>query len=458
MTLPHNKLLFIINYLFFFFILIFICGCSDESSKLEEIKLKEKIRIALVENPPHYFPDKNKGRGYDFELASHYATSIGVDLEIIIAKTSKDIFSLLNKNKADIGITSSSPKFVNKNILSAITYNNNEWYVIGSRENNKLPTSIEKIRPDTLIVGKDSNGSLVLQKIKKDYSSLQWNEFKNISIRKILEKINKDKTKISIVSSDIYTYYQYLFPETKKIFVLPVKYPSRWLINNDSSFLYSINSFFNEYKRDGKIQKIHLAYNEHLLGFDYVDIRYYLKRIDKKLPKYEKYFKKAAKHSGIDIRILAAVSYQESHWDRKARSPTGVRGMMMLTLDTAKRVGIKNRLNAEQSIHGGAKYLKILYESFDSNIKEPDRLWFTLAAYNIGLGHVEDARNITKLQGDNPNNWTDVKKHLPKLSQKKWYKKTKHGYARGHESIEFVRRVKRYYDILYLYKKNKNFK
>ena len=254
MTLPHNKLLFIINYLFFFFILIVICGCSDESSKLEEIKLKEKIRIALVENPPHYFPDKNKGRGYDFELASHYATSIGVDLEIITTKTSKDIFSLLNKNKADIGITSSSPKFVNKNILSAITYNNNEWYVIGSRENNKLPTSIEKIRPDTLIVGKDSNASLVLQKIKKDYSSLQWNEFKNISIRKILEKINKDKTKISIVSSDIYTYYQYLFPETKKIFVLPVKYPSRWLINNDSSFLYSINSFFNEYKRDGKIQ------------------------------------------------------------------------------------------------------------------------------------------------------------------------------------------------------------
>ena len=360
--------------------------------------------------------------------------------------------------RQDIGITSSSPKFVNKNILSAITYNNNEWYVIGSRENNKLPTSIEKIRPDTLIVGKDSNASLVLQKIKKDYSSLQWDEFKNMSIRKILKKINKDKTKISIVSSDIYTYYQYLFPETKKIFVLPVKYPSRWLINNDSSFLYSINSFFNEYKRDGKIQKIHLAYNEHLLGFDYVDIRYYLKRIDKKLPKYEKYFKKAAKHSGIDIRILAAVSYQESHWDRKARSPTGVRGMMMLTLDTAKRVGIKNRLNAEQSIHGGAKYLKILYESFDSNIKEPDRLWFTLAAYNIGLGHVEDARNITKLQGDNPNNWTDVKKHLPKLSQKKWYEKTKHGYARGHEPIEFVRRVKRYYDILYLYKKNKNFK
>ena len=154
----------------------------------------------------------------------------------------------------------------------------------------------------------------------------------------------------------------------------------------------------------------------------------------------------------LDARIIAAVSYQESHWNRKARSPTGVRGMMMLTLDTAKRVGVKNRLNAKQSIFGGAKYLKILYESLSNTIKEPDRLWFTLAAYNIGLGHVEDARTITKSQGDNPNSWIDVEKHIPKLSQKKWYKKTKYGFARGHESIEFVKRVRRYYDILCLYR------
>ena len=454
MMLFRYKLIRIITYALFYFVLINTNGCSKESSKLKQIKSNGILRIALVADPPHYFPSKVKKRGYDFELVSHYATSIDVELEIIKTNTSNEIIFLLNQGKVDIGILGSSPEFDQKNIKNVVTYNNSKWYVIGNRANRQLPKSIDSIEPNTMIVANGSNASFILHSIEEDYSSLLWDELKNTNVRSILERINENHSKISIISEDIYVYYQYLFPETKKIFVLPIKYPSRWLVknNNNLSFLYSINSFFNKYKQNGKLEKIGKTYYEHLNAFDYVDIRYYLKRIDKKLPKYKKYFVEAAKNSALDARIIAAVSYQESHWNRKARSPTGVRGMMMLTLDTAKRVGVKNRLNAKQSIFGGAKYLKILYESLSNTIKEPDRLWFTLAAYNIGLGHVEDARTITKSQGDNPNSWIDVEKHIPKLSQKKWYKKTKYGFARGHESIEFVKRVRRYYDILCLYR------
>jgi membrane-bound lytic murein transglycosylase F len=454
MMLFRYKLIRIITYALFYFVLININGCSKESSKLKQIKSNGILRIALVADPPHYFPNKVKKMGYDFELASHYATSIDVELEIIKTNTSNEIIFLLNQGKVDIGILGSSPEFDQKNIKNVVAYNNSKWYVIGSRANRQLPKSIDSIEPNTMIVADESNASFILHGIKEDYPSLLWDELKNTNVRGILEKINENHSKISIISEDIYAYYQYLFPETKKIFVLPIKYPSRWLVknNNNLSFLYSINSFFNKYKQNGKLEKIGKTYYEHLNAFDYIDIRYYLKRINKKLPKYKKYFIEAAKNSALDARIIAAVSYQESHWNRKARSPTGVRGMMMLTLDTAKRVGVKNRLNAEQSILGGAKYLKILYESLSDTIKEPDRLWFTLAAYNIGLGHVEDARTITKSQGDNPNSWIDVEKHIPKLSQKKWYKKTKYGFARGHEPIEFVKRVRRYYDILCLYR------
>ena len=454
MMLFRYKLIRIITYALFYFVLINTNGCSKESSKLKQIKSNGILRIALVADPPHYFPNKVKKRGYDFELISHYATSIDVELEIIKANTSNEVIVLLNQGKVDIGILGSSPEFDQKNIENVVTYNNSKWYVIGNRANRQLPKSIDSIEPNTMIVANGSNASFMLHSIGEDYPSLLWDELKNTNVRSILERINENHSKISIISEDIYTYYQYLFPETKKIFVLPIKYPSRWLVknNNNLSFLYSINSFFNKYKQNGKLEKIGKTYYEHLSAFDYVDIRYYLKRINKKLPKYKKYFVEAAKNSALDARIIAAVSYQESHWNRKARSPTGVRGMMMLTLDTAKRVGVKNRLNAKQSIFGGAKYLKILYESFSNTIEEPDRLWFTLAAYNIGLGHVEDARTITKSQGDNPNSWIDVEKHIPKLSQKKWYKKTRHGFARGYEPIEFVRRVRRYYDILCLYR------
>ena len=459
MMLFRYKLIRIITYALFYFVLINTNGCSKESSKLKQIKSNGILRIALVADPPRYFPNKVKERGYDFELVSHYATSIDVELEIIKTNTSDEIIFLLNQGKVDIGILGSSPEFDQKNIKNVVTYNNSKWYVIGNRANRQLPKSIDSIEPNTMIVANGSNASFILHSIEEDYSSLLWDELKNTNVRSILERINENHSKISIISEDIYVYYQYLFPETKKIFVLPIKYPSRWLVknNNNLSFLYSINSFFNKYKQNGKLEKIGKTYYEHLNAFDYVDIRYYLKRIDKKLPKYKKYFVEAAKNSALDARIIAAVSYQESHWNRKARSPTGVRGMMMLTLDTAKRVGVKNRLNAKQSIFGGAKYLKILYESLSNTIKEPDRLWFTLAAYNIGLGHVEDARTITKSQGDNPNSWIDVEKHIPKLSQKKWHKKTKYGFARGHESIEFVRRVRRYYDILCLYRQEKLF-
>ena len=454
MRLFRYKLIRIITYALFYFVLININGCSKESSKLKQIKSNGILRIALVADPPHYFPNKVKERGYDFELVSHYATSIDVELEIVKTNTNNEIIFLLNQGKVDIGILGSSPEFDQKNIENVVTYNNSKWYVIGNRANRQLPKSIGSIEPNTMIVANGSNASFMLHSIGEDYPSLLWDELKNTNVRSILERINENHSKISIISEDIYAYYQYLFPETKKIFVLPIKYPSRWLVknNNNLSFLYSINSFFNKYKQNGKLEKIGKTYYEHLSAFDYVDIRYYLKRINKKLPKYKKYFVEAAKNSALDARIIAAVSYQESHWNRKARSPTGVRGMMMLTLDTAKRVGVKNRLNAKQSIFGGAKYLKILYESFSNTIEEPDRLWFTLAAYNIGLGHVEDARTITKSQGDNPNSWIDVEKHIPKLSQKKWYKKTRHGFARGYEPIEFVRRVRRYYDILCLYR------
>ncbi len=130
---------------------------------------------------------------------------------------------------------------------------------------------------------------------------------------------------------------------------------------------------------------------------------------------------------------------------------TGVTGLMMLTQETAKRVGIEDRTDPEQSVMGGAKYLDIIKDSLPKKINEPDRSWMTLAAYNIGLGHLEDARVITQKMGDDPNLWIDVEKHLPKLSQKKWYSQTKFGYARGHEPVSFVKRVHRYFDILRLY-------
>jgi peptidoglycan lytic transglycosylase F len=429
-----------------------ISGCSDGLTQLERIQDRGSLRVALIATPPLYFPDESLIRGYDYEIISAYAESINVELDIIRAETAVEIITLLKQGKAHIGIAGSLPTESDDEILYGQAYNKDKWYVIGHRD-EELPKSLDEITPSTIIVAKKSKPSLVLSDLKKTHPDLFWLELPNGNTRQVLEQVNLGSFKLSVVSADIYTYYRYLYPDIKIAFTLPKQYSSHWLTDNssDKSIYNSMNNFINHYRTDGRLERKHKSYFRHLNEFNYVDILYYLKRIETKLPNYITYFEKASSLNDFDARFIAAVSYQESHWNEKARSYTGVRGLMMLTQATAKRVGVENRLDPEQSVMGGAKYLNILKESLPEQIQEPDRSWMTLAAYNIGLGHLEDARVITESLGDNPNIWIDVEKHLPKLSKLKWYKKTRYGYARGHEPVKFVKRIRRYYDILRLY-------
>ena len=150
----------------------------------------------------------------------------------------------------------------------------------------------------------------------------------------------------------------------------------------------------------------------------------------------------------FDWRLVAALAYQESHWNPKAKSPTGVRGMMMLTLPTAKSVGVTDRLDPEQSVRGGVEYLRRMVSRIPDSIEEHEKIWFALASYNVGYGHMMDARRLTKKQGGNPDAWSDVKDRLPLLRQKKYYSQTRYGFARGDEARNYVENIRRYYQSI----------
>jgi len=151
---------------------------------------------------------------------------------------------------------------------------------------------------------------------------------------------------------------------------------------------------------------------------------------------------------GIQWRLLAAQSYQESHWNPKAKSFTGVRGLMMLTLKTAKLLGVKNRINPQESIKGGTRYLNQMLKNVPDEVEGENRLKFALAAYNVGMGHILDAQTLATKMGLDKNIWSDLKKVLPLLSQKKYYKTLKYGYARGREPVRYVDSIYDYRDIL----------
>jgi membrane-bound lytic murein transglycosylase F len=178
----------------------------------------------------------------------------------------------------------------------------------------------------------------------------------------------------------------------------------------------------------------------------------FLEKIKNRLPKYQPLFKETEKRFNINWRLLAAVSYQESHWDPEAISKSGVRGLMMLTQETSKEVGVIKRTDPKQSIDGGALYLQKIYARLPNTINDSDKTWISLVAYNIGYGHLLDALKVTKLLGKDPNLWSDVKEILPLLSEERYYSFTRFGYFPGKEVKDYVENIRVFYQTLVLQK------
>ena len=222
-----------------------------------------------------------------------------------------------------------------------------------------------------------------------------------------------------------------------------------WIIRKgDDSLNEALYKWLNVFEYSGKMEELKGRYFTFLSLFDYYDTSMFYTRLQKRFPRYKKYFIAAGKKYNIPWIILAAVSYQESHWNPTATSYTGVRGMMMLTSNTARLLRVKNRLNAKQSIFGGAKYLKTLDKKLPKEIQGVNRWAFILASYNIGYGHILDAQALARKLNKNPYSWTEIKKILPLLEQKKYFRHLKYGYARGTEPVRYVNAIQNYYDIL----------
>jgi membrane-bound lytic murein transglycosylase F len=222
-----------------------------------------------------------------------------------------------------------------------------------------------------------------------------------------------------------------------------------WAIHPQSRHLLAaVRSWFAQQSTQDKIKGLTEHYYSHLEDFDYVDLIRFRERIGKRLPQYRTYFEEAAAKYSLDWQLVAAQAYQESHWDPGAISFTGVRGIMQLTQDTAKTLGVQDRMAVKETIFAGTRYLARLHRMLDDEIPEPDRTFMALAAYNIGFGHLRDARKLAMRLNKPANTWYGVRAVLPLLRQKKYYQTVERGYARGDEAVQYVDRIRTYHRIL----------
>jgi membrane-bound lytic murein transglycosylase F len=164
-------------------------------------------------------------------------------------------------------------------------------------------------------------------------------------------------------------------------------------------------------------------------------------------PEFDVMFKEASEETNIEKNLLAAISFQESQWDPRAKSSMGVRGMMMVTLETAALVGVEKRLNPEQNIKGGAKYFAMLYEKNKIGPTQADKLSTTLASYNLGPTNIinlanEISNDIEKVS------WNEIKDKLKDIESSELNLTDNGSYTRGQQAIDYVSRVKDYYRLL----------
>ncbi|BAJ01357.1 membrane-bound lytic murein transglycosylase MltF [Shewanella violacea] len=437
--------------LFVLLTLTLLAGCQkvtvEQTEVMPKAAVKTRLNVGTLYGSQTFVITGQGKAGFDFEMASRFADFLQLDLEMKPYPNIAELYTALNKGEID---------FIAAGL--ADTQNRREMFRLGPplyrvdqvlvyKQGTKKPKDIAHLKGNIRVVT-DSSFVETLSKLQNLYPDLLWDQEKDKDIEELMAMIARGDITYTIANSTTLDINRRFMPELRAGPVLKKKQAIVWLLppNNSDQLMSDLLSFWHKEKNTGTLAHLNEKYFAHVKRFDYVDTRAFLRAIDNKLPKYKDKFQFYA--NGIDWRKLAATAYQESHWNPNARSPTGVRGLMMLTLPTAKQVGIDNRLDPEQSIQGGAKYLNNILNRLPDSIPENQRMWFALASYNIGYGHVEDARKLAQSMGLNPSAWRDLKEVLPLLQKRKYYEQTRYGYARGNEAVHYVDSIRRYYDTL----------
>ncbi|QSX34849.1 membrane-bound lytic murein transglycosylase MltF [Shewanella avicenniae] len=435
---------------FAFAALLLLAGCqklNEEISVDPSSSDSAELRVGTLYGAQIYINSSRGNSGFDYELAERFADFLEKPLKITPYGSIQELYDALNHGDVDViaaGLSDTADRRSAFRLSPPLYYVNQ---VIVYREGTRAPTTPESIDGRIAVV---SGSAFVdsLKQLQQQNPAISWQELNDKDSEEVLAMIDQGELDYTIADSSTLEINRRFMPELRVGPTLVEDQPIVWLMRQYHSdrLMSKLLHFWHEEKRDGTLDHLVEKYFGHVKRFDYVDTRAFIRAVDSRLPDYRHWFEQYA--GELDWRKLAAAAYQESHWNPRARSPTGVRGMMMLTIPTAEQLGVTDRLDPEQSIRGGAQYLSSILQSLPESIPPEERMWFALATYNIGYGHVEDARVLTERLGKNPSAWKDVKQVLPLLQQRKHYLTTRYGYARGSEAVRYVENIRRYYDTL----------
>jgi membrane-bound lytic murein transglycosylase F len=428
---------------------LLLSACTHPQSALQRIRARGELRVVTLNSPTSYYLGAQGPQGFEYRLASAFARQLQVRLVIEPLPDEAAMRAALSAGSADLAAAQISPDAQwLQTALATEDYDQIPQLVVQDR--GKLHAHDVSGLHLANIVVRDASPQLdLLRSIKSsEVPDLSWVALK-ANQPDPLQALTDGNADYAIVDANEFEFVRHLYPDATVAFSLPKPRALKWVVRADAMDLaQAANGFFISAKASGEFARIVRDAGAESRGFDYEDAHRFQSDIATRLPELQSMFEEAAQITGLDWRLLAAVGYQESKWQTHAASADGALGIMMLTTDAASTVGVRDRSDQWQNILGGAKYLAQVIDTIPSRIGEPDRTWLALAAYNVGYGHLEDARVLAQMRGKDPDLWSDVRAQLPLLVDEQWYSRVKRGYARGWEPAGFVEQVRQYLAVL----------
>jgi membrane-bound lytic murein transglycosylase F len=407
-----------------------------------------QITVITRNNATCYYRYRSQPMGFEYDLAKAFADELGLRLKIHISPTWEGMIpSLLSGEGALVAANLTVTPSRSRRVAFSKGYKSIRQRLVVHRFNRRV-RGIGDLDGRIVDVRRGTSYHEHLEQLKAQGVGLTLRLHDDLPTEELIRQVADRTIDITVSDGHIAALNRRYYPQVRIAGAINTEQQLAWAVHPRASKLRRrINAFFDRIKRNGTYQQIETRYFADTDRFDYVDLRAYHRRLESRLPRYLPTIKAAAETYGFDWRLIAAQIYQESHFDPTAVSYAGAVGLMQIAPVTARGSGVEDIFDPDTNIWTGVGHLKKLYDFFDQ-ARADDRMSITLAAYNVGQGHVFDARNLAREMALDPEKWSSLVKTLPLLRFEKYHRQSLYGYCRGDEPVNYIRKIRIYYDIL----------